>query len=104
MKNPEDVFTDTSHKEQFQATLYAYLISKRFQGEPVKVGLITLREMSEGIKYLDKGVPATPQSLQVFESGLRGLLSNLFNPDIPFHQTEDLSQCTYCSFKDVCGR
>jgi RecB family exonuclease len=104
VKNPEDVFTDTSHKEQFQATLYAYLISKRFQGEPVKVGLITLREMSEGIKYLDKGVPATPQSLQVFESGLRGLLSNLFNPDIPFHQTEDLSQCTYCSFKDVCGR
>lgn len=104
VKNPEDVFTDTSHKEQFQATLYAYFISKKFSGAPVQVGLITLREMSEGIKYLDKGEPATVQSLQVFESGLRNLLNCLFNPEMPFHQTEDILQCKYCSFKDVCGR
>jgi RecB family exonuclease len=104
VKSPEDIFIDTSHKEQFQATLYAFLTNKKFKGAPVKVGLITLREMSQGVKYLDKGQAATTESLKYFEEGLRNLLNNLFDRAIPFVQTDDLNQCKYCSFKDVCAR
>jgi hypothetical protein len=104
VKTPEDIFVDTSHKEQFQATLYAYLTNKKFNGASVKVGLITLREMSQGVKYLDKGQAATTESLNYFEEGLRNLLGNLFDPTIPFVQTDDFNQCKYCSFKDVCAR
>lgn len=39
-----------------------------------------------------------------YENGLKGLLEELFNPEVPFDQTDDLEKCKYCSYKDVCGK
>jgi hypothetical protein len=35
---------------------------------------------------------------------LVGLIENIFDPDIPFHQTNQLSNCEYCDFKVLCNR
>ncbi|UWW96915.1 MAG: PD-(D/E)XK nuclease family protein [Candidatus Cardinium sp.] len=42
--------------------------------------------------------------LQPFEEGLKGLLVEIFNPTIPFAQTEDLEICGYCPYVRICQR
>ena len=39
-----------------------------------------------------------------FRERLTALLEEIFNPDTSFNQTEDVSKCEYCDFKDLCKR
>jgi len=39
-----------------------------------------------------------------FEQGLRELLEEIIDPLIPFDQTEDKKKCTFCAYKELCGR
>ncbi len=39
-----------------------------------------------------------------FEGLLTELLSEIFNPNIPFTQCEDIDRCTYCDFNPICKR
>jgi len=39
-----------------------------------------------------------------YENGLRSLLEELYNPAVPFDQTDDLEKCKYCTYRDICGR
>ncbi|WP_297901835.1 PD-(D/E)XK nuclease family protein [uncultured Parabacteroides sp.] len=41
---------------------------------------------------------------QAFEEGLRGCLDEIFNPKIPFTQTPTGKACSYCPFKNICGK
>lgn len=44
------------------------------------------------------------QAVADFNSLFDSLLSELFDSKIPFYQTEDVENCTYCKFKDMCMR
>ncbi len=39
-----------------------------------------------------------------FFGKLKDLLSEIFNEDIPFYQTEDTESCKYCTFSEICGK
>ncbi|MDN3668043.1 PD-(D/E)XK nuclease family protein [Echinicola jeungdonensis] len=39
-----------------------------------------------------------------FERGLKRLFEEIFDPEQPFDQTDDLDKCNYCPYKDICGR
>lgn len=39
-----------------------------------------------------------------FLERLKSVMSEIFNPEIAFSQTENLKNCTYCKFKDFCRR
>jgi hypothetical protein len=39
-----------------------------------------------------------------FEILLKEKIGELFDPNIPFQQTEITSVCEYCDFKEMCGR
>lgn len=39
-----------------------------------------------------------------FRAGLKELLQEMYNPEVPFSQTEDLKKCEYCPYKEMCGR
>ena len=39
-----------------------------------------------------------------YESGLKNLLEEVYNPEVPFTQTEELKKCTYCAYTEICGR
>lgn len=38
-----------------------------------------------------------------FNSHLQALLEEIFNPDIPFHQTTETAKCEYCPFHQLCN-
>ena len=46
----------------------------------------------------------TPQILQLFESHLIKLLSDIINPDLPFAQTDDEDHCRYCDYATICKK
>ncbi len=39
-----------------------------------------------------------------YETGLRGLLAEMYDPEVPFSQTDDLEKCKYCPYREMCGR
>lgn len=39
-----------------------------------------------------------------FEKDLDRLLLEMFDPDRPFEQTDDLKTCSYCAYRALCGR
>ncbi|GAB2631147.1 PD-(D/E)XK nuclease family protein [Belliella aquatica] len=41
---------------------------------------------------------------QEYEAGLRGLLEELYDPEVAFNQTDDLKKCAYCPYIGICGR
>jgi MoaA/NifB/PqqE/SkfB family radical SAM enzyme len=41
---------------------------------------------------------------QDFQAKLKELLEEIYNPEVPFDQTEVLKKCEYCPYKEICGR
>lgn len=39
-----------------------------------------------------------------FESALRSCLDEIFNPEVPFVQTSQEKVCSYCPFRNLCGK
>lgn len=46
----------------------------------------------------------SPSLIEVFEQGVRRSVEELLDPDIPFTQTSDIGNCTYCPFAAICHR
>lgn len=102
--NIEQLFIDVKLKEQFQTMYYALLTSKKFVNRQFLSGLIVLREMSDGIRFMNNGEPFSPGQLQEFEGHLTRLISAIFDRDLPFVQTDDPARCTYCAYAEMCNR
>lgn len=100
----EDYFNDTDYKEQFQAMYYAYLTNNSIPGRQIRVGLMALKTMKEGIWMLNNNEPFSSEQFKQFESSMRTLISEIFDPAVPFTQTEDESRCEYCAYKEMCHR
>ena len=45
-----------------------------------------------------------PENTKQMKAQLEAMLSDIVNPDIPWNRTEDKKICSYCNFKDICGR
>jgi RecB family exonuclease len=100
----DELYSDPAFKEQFQATLYAYIMKKDLPDKTICSGLVTLRDMSKGIWYLNDEEPFSDETLTEFEHRLKKLLNEIFDPAIPFVQTEDEDRCKYCPYKGICNR
>lgn len=94
----------------FQTLIYSMLLHRQ-TGAEVLPALYFVRFMNHG-EYapwiVDKSnhQPLTYSACkEAFESGLRGLLQELYNPEIPFRQCEAGDKaCDYCDFKVICKR
>ncbi|MDO8966046.1 PD-(D/E)XK nuclease family protein [Algoriphagus sp.] len=41
---------------------------------------------------------------EAYEEGLKGLLEEMYDPEVPFSQTDDVEKCKYCPYKEMCGK
>jgi hypothetical protein len=55
-------------------------------------------------KSTDKYIERYSHVATEFENHLDIALEELFNPDIPFTQVEDVDMCRYCDYKKICRR
>ena len=125
IKNFDDLAFSPDLNKAFQLFFYAWLYWKSEEGKVVnargiQAGIISFKDLSAGLKNLS--VPAgaeanTPlrgargvtdlldeNSFALFENALDILLTDVFSPQSPFTQTDDLKICGYCSFAGICRR
>jgi CRISPR/Cas system-associated exonuclease Cas4 (RecB family) len=112
----ESLFTSDSkrNKAAFQTFLYA-LLYKRSAGESKTSGLQLVPgllnrlnlfddEFSFGLKLGRDQIDDASPLLDQFEGHVQKVFDDLFNPDQPFDQTNDLENCKLCPYGQLCYR
>ena len=100
----ESLFSSPAYKEQFQTFFYSMLLDHREPGYGIKAGLFRLKKLSEGISYINGGEVIATEQFDEFLGLTQTILEEIFNPSVPFRQTEDETRCRYCAYKDICNR
>lgn len=99
-----------------QTLLYA-MIAERMQAEGKLEGrgatpsLYYVRHLSQeeyspllNDKSCGRPVSSYADYAEAFEEGLRGILGEIFSPEVPFVATDDDNVCKYCDFKALCRK
>ena len=121
-KNFPDIASlfDRDHKSRNKAamqTMFYGLIYQATNPEntlPLKPAIFNLREMfgDDFNPYLQQKQPYKTgvevndyrEFQDEYKEGLTILLEDIYNPEVPFDQTDDLKKCSYCPYKEICGR
>lgn len=100
------------NKAMLQTLFYTH-IYEQVKGQPnVSPNLYIIRKLKDGTQFFT-GTGKTKMMLEAnslnemkagFETELRTILEDIFNPEIGFNQTEDLKTCSYCPYKEICQR
>ncbi len=108
VKSWDKLTGDPKMAKAFQLLVYAYLFFKNNEsaGRKIQTGNITMRKISEGFKMvkLPEEQEIDQESMKIFEEMLKSLLEKILDPALPFVQTEDPENCTYCPFTSICTR
>ena len=99
----EALYVEPKYKSSFQGMLYATLMNPHY-AEPLKVGITSLVELNNGTKWLNNGKSLEDHTIRFYEHLLDDMVREIFNPHVPFTQTDDIARCSYCEFKKVCKR
>jgi CRISPR/Cas system-associated exonuclease Cas4 (RecB family) len=99
----QNIFSRPGYSQTFQAYFYAYLHHTYYKNGPMRAGIYPLKKIKNGLRFVSEEV-ITPEEMQEFDKNLASLLGDIYNPQIPFYQTQDRDNCTFCEFKTVCGR
>lgn len=114
-ENIEQLFTPAEGRPGyiFQTFLYASIMSRK-QTMKVAPSLLYIHRASSDsyspvIEMGPSRKPKTPITdfspyEKKFRERLMDLLKEIFNPDLPFTQTEIRKNCDYCEFRQLCGR
>ena len=99
-------------EKSIQLLMYKYLYLSENSEHPeiseqlIKPGIVGFQKLSHGIYNLE--ISETHELSQSFKETcdkyFNEFLEELFNKDIPFTQTEDTKNCSFCDFKNICKR
>lgn len=97
-----ELFMLPKKKTLFQLHFYKLLYESVHPDRNALTGFFAVRQMREGISFPKNGIDAN--SMQEFRSRLVELLNELYDSNVPFTQTHDLSRCQYCPYTQLCKR
>jgi len=113
LNNIEQLFTQKDHDDKkaiFQTLLYALVKSKITGEKEIEPGVISVKELHAKDYntqiYLTQGrnkeTLTLDKVINEYENYLDETLQELFNPSVPFRQTENAKSCETCTFKQHC--
>ncbi|PZX20323.1 PD-(D/E)XK nuclease superfamily protein [Breznakibacter xylanolyticus] len=102
----------SDYKAIFQTLLYSWVVRHSEPvGLPIHPSVVWLKQLFEGKGYgltLGKYKNTAELTLELveeeFADGLRGVLEELYNPEVPFVQTREVKKCEHCTYKGLCRR
>ena len=99
-KRPKEVFQVLLYSELYhnQASIAAKVIPCLF-----RLGRFRSGDHEYRVKIAGKEIVYS-DIREEFNRGFKNILEELFNPDIPFVQSEDDKVCRYCPFTGICSR
>jgi len=113
-KNLDEVFEhnkDNRPKFVLQTFLYGIFYKEKAEGKPITPGIYYIRDVFKeefDTELNDKESKEKVTDFSQYESEFRSHLSNcledIFNPEIPFVQTENVKVCQYCPYIGVCNK
>ncbi|MFA6701299.1 MAG: PD-(D/E)XK nuclease family protein [Dysgonamonadaceae bacterium] len=59
---------------------------------------------NHAVTYQNQPINDFAKLLPEFTDKFNRCIEDIFNPEIPFSQTQNDDNCTWCAFKDVCGK
>ena len=114
----DDIFTDEKlsekHKDYYlQTFLYASIVKHNPQLNPTQLPVspaLLFIQQTAGEDY-DPTLLLEKEKVRdigahdaKFKENLQRLLSEIYNPSIPFAPTSELKRCTYCPYRQLCDR
>ena len=108
IKNWDTISNEKKMDKSFQLLYYTFIYLKQKNAEINKVqpGIISMRNLGPyalNMSLPDKE-PVSLAALEPFSQLLESLLADLFNPEVSFHQTEQVENCKYCPYTSICNR
>ena len=95
---------DGEHSEALQLFFYAYLYYLEYKSTNMEAEIIYFRKLNaEHRLTINDDVCITAEMLTEFEMLLQETLSDILNPETQFEQTQNLHNCRYCVYRDLCG-
>ncbi len=104
----QELTDDPGKSKALQLLIYAWLFARKESSDigPVETGNITLRRISE--YFIPVRLPGdaafSGETALLVENILKELLEDIFDPGLPFTQTEEPEHCEYCPFRALCNR
>ncbi len=116
-KNIAEIFEHNNDKRSkfvLQTFLYAVLYKQKALGKQMTPGIFFMRnvfkmDFETELHYKpDRNVNEIVSDFTTYENEfneyLTACLEEIFNPQVPFIQTENVKACLYCAYKGVCNR
>jgi len=116
-KNLDEVFEHNNEKRPkyvLQTFLYGILYKDKALGKTMTPGIYYMRDVFKDdfkteLHYKpEKNINEIVSDFNTYEEDFRGHLTDcldeIFNPDIPFTQTENTKPCLYCPYAGICNR
>lgn len=100
------LFEEIDHKLNVQLLFYTLLVRRDLDkgASKLKAGIYKLRGFDNEVHWIYDGNQITDEKINEFQVELTKKVGEIFNPAIPFSQTNNLKQCTYCDYKGICSR
>lgn len=110
----EEVFEHNNDKRPkyiLQTFLYGLLYKQYAAGKTMTPGIIYLRDTYKDSFSTEISNKLTKEKVadfgeyeDEFVQGLTGCLESIFDPNVPFSQSESTKPCEYCPYKTICNR
>lgn len=99
-------------EKAIQLLMYKYLFlsenSKNLEDSEklINPGIIGFQKLSHGVYHMEisEAHELSKSFKETCDKYFNEFLEELFNKDIPFTQTEDTKNCSFCDFKNICKR
>lgn len=102
----ESLATDQKYSKAFQLLFYTYLFQKNNPStQQIIPGIFSMRSISSG--FITASLPEGTENnilSSEFEKVLVEIIGNIFDPTVPFTQTDNLDACNWCDYKGICSR
>lgn len=106
----KEFISDNINDKVFQLLMYSYLFSKNYDVEKIKSSIISMQNIKISPLTLTKKSNKekedifNPTDFQRFENLLIDMISEIYNKEIPFSQTNNENICKICDYSAICNR
>lgn len=107
----EKLFTDSNYNKMLQLFIYAWMVVKNNMARPEELlpCIIPFKKFEEKPRFISENskdkapLLFTHELLHEFEAYLITEIEAILNPEINFTQTEDIKNCEYCAYANICN-
>jgi RecB family exonuclease len=101
-KSVTELFSSPKKKTLFQLYFYKLLYEIEYPGRNTVAGFYAMRQIKDGVSFPKEQI--TNEDMAQFKTNCQNMLNEIFDPNVPFKQTRDLTRCSYCPYVELCKR